>query len=168
MIKLCWLLIIWTLYKWRFSPYTHPPFEQRGKLLRFKVQFSIQVRLMAWRINYFDNNYYTYWPGNFSDTTYFSEEIFLHFFYLAWKTLPNAPSPISLTYSILFLGYSRLSNLGFRRSGILWYMGLGCSLSSRSSDGRVVRVTAADSLQDKARSVRSSGSGEIFILRLMF
>lgn len=54
---------------------------------------------------------------------------------------------MSLTYSMLFLGYSRLSNLGLRRSGILWYMGLGWSLSSRSSEGSVVRVTAADSLR---------------------
>lgn len=37
--------------------------------------------------------------------------------------------------------------MGFRRSGILWYMGLGWSLSSKSSEGSVVRVTAVDSLQ---------------------
>jgi hypothetical protein len=58
---------------------------------------------------------------------------------------------------MLFLGYSRLSNLGFRRSGILWYMGLGWSLSSRSSEGNVVRVTAVDSLRVReARSTMTS------------
>lgn len=67
---------------------------------------------------------------------------------------------------MLFLGYSRLSNLGFSRSGILWYMGFGWSLSSRSSEGSVVRVTAADSLQVRqARSTISSGAGKIFVLR---
>lgn len=70
--------------------------------------------------------------------------------YLAWKTLPNAPSPISLTYSILFLGYSKLSSLGLRRRGIRWYMGLGCSRSRRSSEGRVVSVGVSDSLKQQS------------------
>lgn len=70
--------------------------------------------------------------------------------YLAWKTLPNAPSPISLTYSILFLGYSRLSSFGLRRRGIRWYMGLGCSRSRRSSEGRVVSVGVSDSLKQRS------------------
>lgn len=70
--------------------------------------------------------------------------------YLAWKTLPNAPSPISLTYSILFLGYSRLSSFGLRRRGMRWYIGLGCSRSRSSSEGRVVRVGVSDSLKQQS------------------
>lgn len=60
--------------------------------------------------------------------------------HLAWKTRPKAPSPISLTYWILFLGYSRASSFEFSSRGTLWYMGFGWSRSSRSSDGRALSV----------------------------
>jgi len=53
--------------------------------------------------------------------------------HLAWNTLPKAPSPMSRTYSMLLRGYSRLRSLELRRSGSRWYMGLGWSLSSKSS-----------------------------------
>lgn len=66
--------------------------------------------------------------------------------HLAWKTRPKAPSPISLTYWILFLGYSSANSFEFSRSGTRWYMGLGCSRSSRSSDGRAFNVGVSISL----------------------
>lgn len=69
--------------------------------------------------------------------------------HLAWKTRPKAPSPISLTYWMLFRGYSRASSLEFSNRGTRWYMGLGCSRSSRSSDGRALSVGVSITLREQ-------------------
>lgn len=66
--------------------------------------------------------------------------------HLAWNTRPNAPSPMSRTYSMLLRGYSSIRSLELSSRGRRWYMGFGCSLSRSSSDGRAVRVGASMAL----------------------
>lgn len=67
--------------------------------------------------------------------------------HLAWKTRPKAPSPISRTYWMLFRGYSRASSFEFSSRGTRWYIGLGWSRSSRSSEGRALRCGVSIALQ---------------------
>lgn len=69
--------------------------------------------------------------------------------HLAWKTRPKAPSPMSLTYWILFRGYSRASSFEFSSRGTRWYMGFGWSRSSRSSDGRALSVGVSMALEEE-------------------
>lgn len=76
--------------------------------------------------------------------------------HLAWKTRPKAPSPISLTYWILFRGYSRARSFEFSSRGTRWYMGLGCSRSSKSSDGRALSVGVSITLCTETRGVRNT------------
>lgn len=77
--------------------------------------------------------------------------------YLAWKTRPKAPSPMSRTYWILFLGYSRARTLELTSRGTRWYMGFGWSRSRRSSDGRALRVGASIALRGERRGDQSGG-----------
>lgn len=53
---------------------------------------------------------------------------------------------MSRTYWMLFRGYSRASSFEFSSRGTRWYMGLGWSRSSKSSDGRALNVGVSSTL----------------------
>lgn len=69
---------------------------------------------------------------------------------------------------MLFRGYSRARSFEFSSRGTRWYMGLGCSRSRRSSDGRAVKVGVSIALLKESGSEKYKNKGSRLNLGLCF